>query len=212
LSPAGVVSFYPNADFVVTPVPGNHSADLAFEIARRIDPALRLEDFSDPPRLREAAQRFARGLRRSVPEWARVVVVHPDTELSKCWSVENFVRLLDGFLARRPDFLAWIVGLRYGALDEGQYGGRVVSCVDLPLEETVALVGQADLFIGVDSCMLHAADLFRVPGLGLFGPTSIAEWGFRFGPHRHVQGGGSLASVSVDTVLEVLDDLLEVVR
>jgi ADP-heptose:LPS heptosyltransferase len=211
LSPAGVLGFYPDADFVVRPVPDLHSADLAFRIARRIGPSLRLEDFAGPPRLPEAAKRFARDLRQTIPEWARVLVVHPDTEHSKCWSAGNFVRMLDGFLARRPDFITWIVGLSYGALDAGQYGERVISCLGLPLAETVALVGQADLFVGVDSCMLHAADLFRVPGVGLFGPTNVAEWGFRFGPHRHIQGPGSLAPVSVHTVLEALDDLLEMI-
>jgi ADP-heptose:LPS heptosyltransferase len=212
LSPDAVVGFFPDAHFVVPPDRDIHSADLDFAVARRIDASLRIDDFSWPPRLPEAAERFARDLRQSLPEWARLLVVHPDTGRAKCWSAESFVRLLDEWLDRRPDFLAWIVGMPYAPLDVEGHAARVVSCAGLPLAESVALVGQADLFIGIDSCMLHAADLFRVPGVGLFGPTSVTEWGFRFGPHRHVQGAGSLASVPVGAVLEVLDDLMEAGR
>ena len=212
LSPEGVVGFFPDADFIVPPNRDIHFADLNFEMARLVNPALQIDDFSWPPRLPYAAEQFAHNLRQSLPEWARVLVVHPDTDQSKCWSAESFVRLLDEFLDRRPDFLAWIVGMPYGALDVGRHAARVVSYVGLPLAETMALVGQADLFIGVDSCMLHAADLYRVPGVGLFGPTSVAEWGFRFGPHRHVQRVGSLALVTVEEVMEVLDDLVEAGR
>jgi hypothetical protein len=56
------------------------------------------------------------------------------------------------------------------------------------------------------------ADLCRIPGVGLFGPgelTSLGsvEMGFRFGPHRHVQGHGSIRRIDTDSVLNALDDL-----
>lgn len=49
---------------------------------------------------------------------------------------------------------------------------RLVRVERLRLGVALALVSLSDLFLGVDSCMLHMADLCRVPGVGLFGPDS----------------------------------------
>jgi len=60
----------------------------------------------------------------------------------------------------------------------------------------------------IDSCTLHVADLFRVPGLGLFGPSSCTEYGFRFAPHRHICGPDqTMASIGETDVLDVLESL-----
>jgi ADP-heptose:LPS heptosyltransferase len=69
------------------------------------------------------------------------------------------------------------------------------------------LVADADLFLGVDSSMLHAADLARVPGMGIFGPTSAATWGFRFAAHRHVDRS-TMADITVEEVLDAMEDLV----
>ncbi len=61
--------------------------------------------------------------------------------------------------------------------------------------------------MGIDSCMLHAADLARVPGVGLYSPTQPAIWGFRFAPHRHVYGG-TMADISVDDVFSAMESLV----
>ncbi len=60
--------------------------------------------------------------------------------------------------------------------------------------------------------MLHMADLCRIPGVGLFGPdesTSLGseEMGFRFGPHRHVQGHGSMEGIDTASVSRALNEL-----
>jgi ADP-heptose:LPS heptosyltransferase len=44
--------------------------------------------------------------------------------------------------------------------------------------------------------MLHAADLHRIPSVGIFGPTDPQKWGVRFASHEHI-------------VCENLDDLNE---
>ncbi|WP_025736064.1 glycosyltransferase family 9 protein [Mycobacterium genavense] len=72
----------------------------------------------------------------------------------------------------------------------------------------MSMVANADLFLGIDSCMLHAADLARVPGVGLFGPTRSATWGFRFGPHRHIDQR-KMADISVDAVLDALEAIAD---
>jgi ADP-heptose:LPS heptosyltransferase len=82
-----------------------------------------------------------------------------------------------------------------------------VPCDGIALDTAMCLVSQASLFVGVDSCMLHAADLFRVPSVGLFGPTNAIEFGCRFAPHCHVSGDGTMAGVSMDGVHQGLHSL-----
>jgi ADP-heptose:LPS heptosyltransferase len=49
----------------------------------------------------------------------------------------------------------------------------VVSLVNrMTLEETVALIAQGALFVGIDSGLLHVAASVGVPAVGLWGPTS----------------------------------------
>jgi ADP-heptose:LPS heptosyltransferase len=41
----------------------------------------------------------------------------------------------------------------------------------LSLEETIAMISLARLFVGIDSGLLHAAACLRTPAVGIFGPT-----------------------------------------
>jgi ADP-heptose:LPS heptosyltransferase len=50
--------------------------------------------------------------------------------------------------------------------------GTVCLVNQLSLPETVALIAQADLFVGLDSGLLHIAASTRTPAVGLWGPTS----------------------------------------
>ena len=134
--------------------------------------------------------------------------MHADTHWEeKRWSVTRFIDVLDRFLARHRDFVAWVVGMGHEELNVGRERDRVFAYLGLPLDLAMGLVASADLFLGIDSCMLHAADLARVPGVGLFGPTQPALWGFRFAPHRHVEGS-TMADITVDDVLGAMEDLV----
>src|SRR5262249_4705886 len=143
-----------------------------------------------------------------VPEGSKVLVVHADTNWAeKRWPVTRFIDLLDRFLSRHRDFVAWVVGMGDEELSVGPERDRIRAYLGLPLDLTMGLVGAADLFVGIDSSMLHAADLARVPGVGLFGPTRAATWGFRFAPHRHVEMS-TMPSIPVEPVLEAMEDLV----
>jgi ADP-heptose:LPS heptosyltransferase len=49
----------------------------------------------------------------------------------------------------------------------------IISLVDkLSLEETIALISRANLFIGIDSGLLHIAASVQTPAVGIWGPTS----------------------------------------
>ena len=86
-------------------------------------------------------------------------------------------------------------------------GDRVIPSCGLSLDFALALIAEADLFVGIDSSFLHAADLFRVPGVGMFGPTAPSEWGFRFARHRHVCGKGTMTTIGVPSVVAALNAL-----
>lgn len=208
LSPTTTIGFPTDDgyDFVIAKE-DCHAADLSFKLVHLFDPALRIEDYAGPLPLPARVVEQARRVRAAVPAGTKVLVVHADTDWAdKRWPITRFTALLDQFLARHPDFVVWVVGMGHESLDAGREGRRVYSRLGLPLDLTMALVAQADLFLGVDSSMLHAADLARVPGVGLFGPTRAATWGFRFGPHRHVERA-STAKITVAEVLAALDDL-----
>lgn len=211
VSPTTSVGFFPDFDVVLPRNHDKHSSELAFDVPRIIQPSLRLDDYAEPPRFSPEAEREVRRLRSLVPtSWRRMLAVHTDTLPEKMWELEGFLAVLDAFLQRHPDFMVFSVGTSGQPLDRVRYTERVIPCYDLPLDVACCLVSQADLFLGVDSCMLHVADLFRVPGVGLFGPTSCSEFGFRFSHrHRHVCGGDRrMNTIDPQTVLESLESLL----
>lgn len=207
LKPHASVGFF--EDYMIR-VPldfAQHAADLTFSIAQALQSSLRVEDYAEPPVLDLQHRRMAEQIRSAVPRSFRMLVVHADTGRPKMWPAERFERTLDLFLDRHPEFLVMLVGATPQPLDSGRNSKHVIPCYGLPLGGAVALTGLADLFLGVDSCMLHAADLFRVPGVGLFGASSSVEYGFRFTPSSIVLEAGSMESIAVPAVVDALEQL-----
>lgn len=171
LGPRHSIGFHAGFDKGLPLDYSKHSAELAFDIPLHLDKALRLEDFAGPPAVSMSAWRRARALRSLVPTSMRVLAVHADTGIwtrsgshafgadvapsrvlgSKMWPVERFVQLLDEFLYRHPDVVVFVVGGENLHLDQGNCGSRIIPCCGLPIDTTLALVGQSDFFIGVDS-------------------------------------------------------------
>ncbi len=135
-----------------------------------------------------------------------------DTRTHKNWDENCWVEALDAFLDKHTDFIALLVGSPARPVDTAQWrnAGRVIPCYGLSLPSSCCLVAESDFFIGIDSCMLHVADLARVPGVGLFGPTKAKEFGFYIGPHIMIQADGSMEKITVDIVTEALDQLVAV--
>lgn len=184
-----------------------HAADLAFDIPQTLRKDLSFDDFAYPPCLPEDAQSKAESIRAEIGSSFRILVVHADTGPNKMWDADRWVKVLDAFLAAHSDFVVLLVGRAPQPLDTGQLGHRVIPCYGLPLAILLALVARADLFVGVDSSMLHAADFFRVPSVGLFGESNPVEFGFRLCPHRLVRKDRSMASIQVHDVLDALESL-----
>ena len=184
-----------------------HSSDLAFKLPQVLVPELNIEDYAAPVERSVASDLFAESLFERLPEGSRVIAVHTDTKTEKMWTLPAWRELLATLLEEDPNLYVMNVGLQQIELTQPWLEERVFSLDGLSMASTMAVVAKADLFIGIDSCFLHAADLCRVPGVGLFGPTDSHEFGFRFGPHRHVCGCGSLAAVGVGEVLEAVGAL-----
>ncbi|CDO86033.1 hypothetical protein AWC29_28760 [Mycobacterium triplex] len=209
LAPTVSIGFPTDDDYdIIVPRDLPHSADLTFKLARLFDPSLRLESYAQPVPLAQSVQEQARSMRAAVPAGVKVLVLHADAGWTdKRWPATRFIDVLDRFLSRHRDFVAWVVGMGDEELNVGRERDRVFPYLGLPLDLAVGLVANADLFLGVDSAMLHAADLARVPGVGLFGPTRPQLWGFRFAPHRHVDRS-SMADITVEEVLDAMEELV----
>jgi hypothetical protein len=205
LAPRSSVGFRPYFRCVLDRDYRRHSADLAFDVPRAFDPTLRLQDFSSPPRLPAWAEGSACRIRRALPTDAVVLVVHVETVPEKMLPEGVLTSAVNRFLGAHPRFFVLIVGRRHHPHDHGAHAHRVISCHGLPLAVSLAVVSTADMFLGVDSCMLHAADFFRVPGVGLFGPTRSGEFGFRFTRHRHVEPGNTMAQITADEIVDALN-------
>lgn len=164
-----------------------HSSDLVFDVVHRVDPSLQVDHFSGAPQFDRDTSERADRLVEALPPEVRLLSVHADTLVEKEWTDDRMVDTIRMFLATQPNFFVLVVGLRSPAKAEAQCRPYLVDGCGLPLDVSMRLVAMSDLFLGVDSCMLHVADLAGVPGVGLFGPTSSREFGFRFGPHEHLQ-------------------------
>lgn len=186
-----------------------HAVDEAFAIARAVFPHLCLEDFAAPPYLAPAAVRAAQRVRAAVGVGRRLLAVHADPSTpDRRWPDGRLAECLAHFLKAHPEMWVLLVGGAAANRQPACDHERVVSLCGLSFATTMAVVAEADLFLGVDSCFLHAADLFRVPGVGLFGPTDPAEFGFRFTPvHAHLRAGTSMRSITTRRVVEALESV-----
>lgn len=103
------------------------------------------------------------------------VLVHPGPSwLVREWPRENWVRLVAELRARGVAGIGQLgVGrhLTRGKVEEAAIPGAVSLVDEFNIEECIALIAQAKLFIGIDSGPLHIAACVRTPSVGIFGMT-----------------------------------------
>jgi hypothetical protein len=209
LQPSISLGFF--LDYTVT-VPRDyckHSLDLAFDIARVIDPLCNVSSYVSSLKFPEDTWTWAKRLRQVLPVGSRVLAIHTDTAANKMWDSDRWQYVTAAFLRGHPEFYAFVVGVDLPQLDRGQYCDRIILCGGLKFDAACCLVSQSDIFLGVDSCMLHIADFARVPGVGLFGPTLAREFGFRLSPHVAIQAPGAMKNIEVEQVLAALECIVE---
>jgi ADP-heptose:LPS heptosyltransferase len=121
-------------------------------------------------------------------ETTKMVVIHPGPSWKvREWPVAHWQALVDGLRASSVRILQ-IGAHRHVTM--GVTGAAtllgVESLVDqLSLEDMAALLTVADLFIGIDSGMIHMAGAAGTPCVGIFGPTNPA---FRMLRHPNAVG------------------------
>jgi len=209
LEPRSSIGFFDAFRIMVPLNFRQHASDLAFDVPRALDASLRLEDYAAPLRSSPADRAVALGIRESIPPRRRIMVVHADTGPNKMWPSGRFVKVLNAFLDQRPEFLALLVGTTRQTLDVGQNASRIIPCYGVPFGVTISLVAASDIFLGVDSSVLHIADLCRVPSVGLFGASSVVEFGFRFSTASVVCDGRTMASIRTAAVLRALHRVVD---
>lgn len=183
--------------------------DTAFSMAKMIDPSVELEQFAYPPNMGRQASKTARQMREFIGSTSKVLAVHTDASLStKSWPNKLAATFLDDFLKTHHDFVAIVLGKDNSFVDSVSTSSRVLRCHQISLPVQLELLKQANAFVGVDSCMLHAADLYKLPSVGLFGPSDRQRYGFRMAPHRYVSNHGSMEGIDPSEVLSALEEII----
>ena len=217
LSPTLSVGFSPTFDVALPKDNGNHVIDRAFGVPANFDAALRVDDFAYPPMLPSRCRPRVRQFLRRVARGKRVLAIHNETKAEKMWPPGRMVRLIESFLERHLDFVVFMLDFERTAAVAVKFKERVIHSKGLPLHYAFSVIGESDLFLGADSCMLHAADLYWTPDLGLFGRAKIRgartkykheQWGFRFSPHRHVWDPRGISYIREGVVLDAVECVL----
>lgn len=110
---------------------------------------------------------------------AKTVVIHPGPSWKvKEWPAEHWQALMNGLHASSPSVRIFQIGahrhVTIGAAQAVELRGVESLVGKLSLEEIAALLSVADLFIGIDSGMIHMAGAAGAPSVGIYGPTSPA--------------------------------------
>jgi ADP-heptose:LPS heptosyltransferase len=110
-----------------------------------------------------------------------LVLVHPGPSWPvREWPRENWTRLVAELRQRGFTNIAQLgVGryLNFGKVDVQVIPGAVSLVDAFTIEECIAAIAQANLFVGIDSGLLHIAAGTRTPSVGIFGMT-LPEYRF----------------------------------
>jgi ADP-heptose:LPS heptosyltransferase len=122
------------------------------------------------------------------------VVCHVSTsQPKKEWPVASWRALAEWARAREIPmvFSSGPSGREQHLLDEIGSGlsGFQRLPVGLSLDQFMAVVGRAGLFVSGDTGPMHLAAGLKVPTLALFGPTFVAQWAPQGPQHEVVMGG-----------------------
>ena len=188
--------------------PSLHSVDQAFSLIRLLNPGVPLGPFSYPLHVGASSESLAASFRRAIGEDNKMVICHSDTSPEKMWDPDRFAELIDRLVASRPNVIVGMLGGKTGTRALGRPHPRKLDLTCLPLSVSIALAASCDAVIAVDSCILHAADLARVPLVALFRAMNMAQFEPRFTPKQVTISAEFVNGIAVDSVLEAINDLI----
>jgi ADP-heptose:LPS heptosyltransferase len=186
----------------------SRAAAAAFDIARLFDASLQIEDFTQPFIEPGGLQALRAAIATKLGYRPSILAVHCETAPHKVWRSDAFAQAVAGFLAHRPDWIAVVVGRGAGSFFAAGAGRRTFDLCGLPLRRSMEVVADADLFVGIDSCMLHVADISRVPSVAVVGPGTEPGFGVRYARHSVVRAPASLDELAPDRVTAALEILV----
>jgi ADP-heptose:LPS heptosyltransferase len=209
LRPAQSVGYCDGYDIHLPRDYTKHTAELIFDAVRAIAPRARLTDHLAPPSYPLDSVRMAQEIKKCLGDGVRLLAVHMETLPEKVWDAAKLAASLDQFLSSHSEYLAVLVNYSDFSLSLPSEANRerLIAQRGLSLADALSIVHHADLFLGADSCMLHAADFGRVPAVGLFGPTSAHEFGFLVGPHIVIQSPSDINRIEVESVVAAMESL-----
>jgi ADP-heptose:LPS heptosyltransferase len=165
-----------------------HTIELAFDPVRWIFPDTRLTDYLAPPSFRAEDQDLAKSIANSISGSSPIIAVHGDSLPDKTWASENMHDVIQCISHDWPSAVVVDVGLRSCITNVSRIPNNYVHLDQIILPAGFAFMKYVDLFFGIDSCFLHAADFYRKPIVALFGPTDPVEFGaFMGGPAHHLK-------------------------
>lgn len=185
---------------------GLHDIARLFALALPFAPAETLESYAGPIGTLATAPSW-----RAVHRPPQLLVVHPDTRPEKMWPLERYDAVLEALLQARRHLVVALLNLPPDRIPRAVATGRCVCVRDLDLAAACRLVAEADFFLGVDSCMLHVADIQRVPGVALFGPTRPDQFGYWLTPsatRENLWAPQGLAQLPVEHVIRALERVM----
>ena len=104
-----------------------------------------------------------------------LVLIHPGPSWTvKEWPRESWTRLVAELRARGFTSIGQLgVGryMNFGKVEVPPIPGTVSLLDAFTVEECIAAIAQAKLFVGIDSGLLHIAACTRTPAMGIFGST-----------------------------------------
>jgi len=198
-------------DFETGYDPAAHSVDRTFTLAKVFDNSLIVEDFCAPFPLPAKFEKAARDLRNAVGADMKLLVVQEETATDeKCWHPDYFQKCLIEITKRHPDVFVLVLSRDGPRFDISPLSDRMYSIDNIRFPFFASIISKADAFLGVDSVGIHCADLWNIPAVGLFGPTSPQEWGFRFtNVGKHIYGDGSMENISIERVITAVSSILQ---
>jgi ADP-heptose:LPS heptosyltransferase len=204
VKPKWSIGFHQDFDEQMALDYNKHSACLPFDIVHRFFPESHLADYLAPMRFDDQTMKAVSEMIGYLPPSAKVLALHNDTLPQKCWIVDRFCKVVEDFLREHPEYVCFTFGGAQLPLEHSVFNDRIFQPRCLLLRFVQCMVANADLFVGVDSCMLHVADFARVPSVGLFGPTDPREFGFIAAPNVTLRGR-TMEDIQSAEVLEALE-------
>jgi Glycosyltransferase family 9 (heptosyltransferase) len=162
-----------------------HEIEVLFQSARRFNVKGQPAMFARPLPFSALTQSRADALRRAIGLESRLLVLHLDSRSDKSLKPKAIDKPLSIWLRAWPNLFALAFNMDVDALPLATRTDRVRAIRGAGLEQAMALAAEADIFVGVDSCMLHVADHALRAQLGLFGPTDPARTGAYWSPISH---------------------------